>query len=101
MAHDPFAPPVRVGGPSFRAWGYLIAGCSLIVMGVACCRDRDSGAVQYTVRAFLFGGGLLSLAAAIARRLQNAPQDIEARIVTASLMVTAGFAVLLAYLGDC
>jgi hypothetical protein len=98
MAADPYAPPVRAGGPSFRTWAYLIAGSVLIIVGVL-LPGRDTGQLN-TARAFLLGGGLITLAAAVARRLQTAPQDLESRIVTASVLVVAAFGVFLAYRGS-
>jgi hypothetical protein len=98
MAVDPFAPPARAGGPSFRAWTNLIAGSVLVIVGVL-LPGRDTGQLN-TARAFLLGGGLISIGAAVARRLKTAPQDLEARIVSASVLVVAAFAVFLAYLGS-
>jgi hypothetical protein len=94
MALDSFAPPVRAGGPSFRAWAYLIAGCSLIIVG-AVLSGWENTALSI-VRAFLLGGGLLTLGAAAANRLRTASQDFEARIGTASVLLTCGFGVWLA-----
>jgi hypothetical protein len=97
MALDPYDPPVRAGGPSFRAWAYLIIGSVLIIGGVV-LPGVDKGELN-TPRAFLFAGGLVALGAAVARRLQTASQDLEARIGSASLLLTASFGVWLAYLG--
>ena len=63
MAADHYAPPVRAGGPSVRAWAYLIAGSVLIILGVL-LPGREAGQLS-TVRAFLLGGGLIALSAAV------------------------------------
>src|SRR5437899_724669 len=76
---------------------YLLAGCGLIVAG-AVLPGRDDDRLN-ALRAFLFGGGLLTAGAAVALRLRTAPQDFESRIGTASLLLCAGFGVCLAYLG--
>jgi uncharacterized membrane protein YphA (DoxX/SURF4 family) len=73
-------------------------GSGLIIIGVI-LPGADRGELN-TPRAFLLGGGLLALAAAVARRLQTAPQDIEARIGTASMMIAAAFGICLAYVGS-
>jgi hypothetical protein len=95
MARDSLAPPVRAGGPSFRALAYLIGGCVLVLAAVL-LPGRETGNLN-GLRAILLGGGLLTLGIAVARRLQTAPQNLESRIVTASWLLTSCFAVCLAY----
>jgi hypothetical protein len=97
MARDIVAAPVRAGGPSFRAWIYLIAGCVLILSGVL-LPGRDTGNFNGP-RGILLAGGLLALAVGIANRLRTATHDIESRVVTASMLLTASFAICLAYVG--
>jgi hypothetical protein len=97
MARDPSVPPESPGGTSLLAWAYLSAGCGLILLG-AILPGRDEEALEVP-RAILLGAGLISLGAAVARRLRTAPNDVESRIITGSLILTAGFGVVLAYLG--
>jgi hypothetical protein len=97
MAYDSYAPPATAGGPSFRAWTYLTIGAVLTIIG-SVLPGADKGELN-APRAFLLFAGLITVAAAVARRLQTAPQDIEARIGTAGVLVTAGALVCLAYLG--
>jgi uncharacterized membrane protein YphA (DoxX/SURF4 family) len=97
MALDLPAPPEREGRPPLRTWAYLIAGLVLIAVG-AFLPGRQDGTLQGP-RAFLLGGGLITVGAAVARRLRMAPQDIDARVVTAGMLLAAGFGVWLAYVG--
>jgi hypothetical protein len=95
MATDPFAPPVRAGGPSFRTWAYLLAGLVLIIFA-AILPGRETGELN-TPRAFLLGIGLVTLGVTVARRLRTASQDIESRIATAGLLIAVAFGVVLAF----
>jgi hypothetical protein len=98
MAYDTYSAPVRAGGPSFRAWLYLIAGAVLVIVG-AVLPGADKGELN-APRAVLFGAGLISVAAAVVRRFRTTPDgDIEARIGTAGFLVTAGALACLTYLG--
>ncbi len=97
MSRDPLAPPGRAGGTSFRAWAYLIAGSVLVVAGAVLPPGATDAFLP--AKAVLLFAGLVTLGAAVARRLRTASQDVEARITTAALLVTAGLGVIVAYAG--
>jgi hypothetical protein len=69
----------------------------LIIIGVL-LPGRDANALEVP-RGVLLGAGVITLGIAVAGRLRAAAQDIDSRIVSASLMLTAAVGVGLAYVG--
>lgn len=100
MARDAVTP---TGLGAFGPWIVLIAGLVLIGLGAAVpvislgtAQGTSGGSIA---KALLLGAGLIATGAAVARRLQAASWDGESRVVSAGLLVAAGFGVLLAYAG--
>jgi hypothetical protein len=92
MARDP-QPPLRPGIGKLTQ-PFALLGLAVVLVGVAEFQEYLPG----PLRAFLVLAALLLAGGAVSRRLQNATQELDQRVVSAAIVSLAGLVAILAYL---